>query len=113
MCGMTSNYEGYLYGGRIKFEFLRFFQIFWSLNDKKTTSFSIQTIKFIFKQSNLNSNRSITRCHTTGPCLQQQTLVWVVMLRMTLMRTLLPARLKLCPLSPPHRSEQTLLTAVA
>jgi hypothetical protein len=44
---------GYLYGGGE--QNLKILEFFWS-NSKKTSSFSVQTVKFVFKRSNLNSN---------------------------------------------------------
>jgi hypothetical protein len=87
VCRMTSN-MGYLYGEGTKFDFFKdFFGFFEALMVKKPTNFSIQTVKFVFKRSNLNLNKSITRRYvTTASRPQWQPLVrgdnaWAIALR--------------------------------
>jgi hypothetical protein len=63
-CEMSSNSED-IYRVGTKFEIFRIFFRFFRAITIKTTSFSIQTVTFIFKWSNLNLNRSIRRHHVT------------------------------------------------
>jgi hypothetical protein len=60
-------------------KFRNFFLDFWSHNGKKRLVFLVQTVEFIFKWSNFNSNRPIINHHITIACrLQRQTVVRAV-----------------------------------
>jgi hypothetical protein len=82
---MSLNHEGVFIGWwRTKFEIFRiFFRIFGVIRSK-TACFSVQTVEFIFKQSNFNSNRPITnRRVTTVRQSQRQAVVRVIPLDAT------------------------------
>jgi hypothetical protein len=60
-CEISSNHGG-SYRVGMKFIILVCFQIFWSHNSKKTASFSIQMVEFVFERSNFNLNETIRSC---------------------------------------------------
>jgi hypothetical protein len=59
MCGMTSNHRDIYIVVGTKFQFFEFFGAL----TIKTTSFSIQTVKLVFKRSHLNLNETIRSHH--------------------------------------------------
>jgi hypothetical protein len=86
---------GVFIGWGKKFEHFRgFFCIFWDIT-VKMVSFSVQMIEFIFKRSNLNSNRLIKKCRITATHRPQRRMV---------MRTVLldPTQARAVPLGCYH-----------
>jgi hypothetical protein len=98
-------------------QFLEFFLDYFGAITVKMACFLIQMVKFIFKQSKLNSNEPITCCHiaTAPTTLAVATSAgsndWAVAPRAAPTQVLppAPARLNLChPILPPRRPVRAL-----
>jgi hypothetical protein len=58
-----------------KFAIFRNFLDFFGAITVKTASFSVQTVKFVFKRLNFNSNKPITSCRVTTALRPQRQVV--------------------------------------